>query len=128
MECREKLIQLQPETQLSDTEVGAQFDKYCDAISSWIHTILDLEVPLLQNLRYLDMMSDLKNTPTRALLPDELSSLKLNPDAQAAFLEAMIHRFLHERLLDQTCFFPGASSLNEEHLKVPMAGVLIIKG
>ena len=116
-QCKEKIFELQPKTQVSDAEIGEQLDRLCDSIRDWIDSDLDRDNFFLHNLDKITGPTRISEALTGVLPGGELEYLDVYPLSQAAFAEVTIHRFLQSRLLSLGDHFAGLENGEELLLK-----------
>ena len=56
-QCKDQIFGMQPEQQLSDSQICDQYERFCESVSDWVDTVVGDSEGYMSKLRYVDWSS-----------------------------------------------------------------------
>ena len=113
-DCKERIFRLQPQTQMSDAQIGRQYHDLCETIADWVDSdFADFE-GYLQTLSWCSLPMDIAKFLSNVAFADgEWAVVKNHPSAELSITRYIIHAFLHEFVLAAGRWFVGIDETAE---------------
>lgn len=128
-ECKDDLLRLQPNSQVSDSEIGDQFSNLCQQITSWVDDQTEDTDALEDRFEKIKTVEALNMDPILGLYlnEDHVRLIQDVPDALPMVVQYLIHCCLEQYVLGNGIYFYGLDIRNIGLLKEVEQGMRLLE-